>query len=151
MPHQAFADQEGRNADAGEAGEVGRRIEPAFGDHDAVARDFRRQLLADREGGLESAQIAVVDADQARPQPKGTFKLIFCMNFKQYVHIIGKGCIFDLFCRRIVDRRHDDQDAIGAKRARFDHLIGLVDEILAQNRQGGGVTRRAEEFRFALE
>src|SRR6478609_5193011 len=65
LPHQAFADQEGRDAGAGEAGEVGRRIEPAFGDHDAVFGNARGEALADRKISLETAQIAVVDADQA--------------------------------------------------------------------------------------
>ena len=66
----------------GEAGEVGRRVEPAFGDDDAVARDFRRQPLADGEGGLEGPQIAVVDADQPRFEFERALQLIFLMNFK---------------------------------------------------------------------
>src|SRR6185437_10481471 len=65
LPHQAFADQEGRDAGAGEAGEVGRRIEPAFGNHDAIFGNARGEALADRKISLETAQIAVVDADQA--------------------------------------------------------------------------------------
>ena len=81
LPHQAFADQEGGNADARETGEVGGRNEPAFADDDAVARDLRRQALADVERGLESAQIAVVDADEPRFQPQRALKLSFLMNF----------------------------------------------------------------------
>ena len=37
--------------------------------------------------------------------------------------------------RGVVERRHDDQDAVGAHRARFRDLIGLEHEILAQRRQ----------------
>ena len=36
---------------------------------------------------------------------------------------------------RVVERRHDDQDAVGAERARLGDLVGLVHEILAQRRQ----------------
>ncbi len=52
---------------------------------------------------------------------------------------------------RVVDRRHDDQDAIGAQARDSIDLIWLVDEILAQRRQARRVARLAEEFRFALE
>ena len=53
LPHQALADQEGRDAGAGEAGEVGRRVDAAFADHDAVVGDARRQPLAERRGRLK--------------------------------------------------------------------------------------------------
>ena len=42
---------------------------------------------------------------------------------------------FELGRAGIVDRGHDDEDAIGAVGARFRHLIGVVHEILAQHRQ----------------
>src|SRR4029453_13191003 len=56
LPHQAFADQEGRHADAFEPGEVRRRKDAAFADHQAIARDQRRQRLAGRQRGLEGPQ-----------------------------------------------------------------------------------------------
>ena len=34
----------------------------------------------------------------------------------------------------IIERRHDQQDAIGAEGAAFQHLIRVEDEILAQHR-----------------
>ena len=46
---------------------------------------------------------------------------------------------------RVVDRRHDDQDAVGAPGARLGHLIGLVHEILAQRRQRGRRARRGQD------
>ena len=131
------------DADARQPREIGRRIEPAFGDDDALARNFRRQPLAHRERGLERAQVAVVDADQARLELERARKLVVVVDFEQHVHAVGEGRILDRLGRRIVDRRHDDQNAIGAERARFHHLIGLVDEILAQRGQGGGVARAA--------
>ena len=39
LAHQAFADQEGRDADRGKPGEIGGRIEAALADHDALARN----------------------------------------------------------------------------------------------------------------
>ena len=126
-------------------------IESAFGHHNAVAGNSTGEAFADGKGGLEGAEVAVVDADQAGFQPQSALKLIFLMNFKQDIHPIGKGGIFDGLSRRVVDRRHDDEDTIGAQRAGLDDLIGLVDEILAQRRQAGRIARLAEEFRSALE
>ena len=48
-------------------------------------------------------------------------------------------------------RRHDDQDAVGAERARLEHLIGLEHEILAQRRQVDGAPRRDQIAGAALE
>ena len=52
---------------------------------------------------------------------------------------------------RVVDRGHDDQDAVGALGARLRHLIGVEHEILAQHRQRGRRARRRHEIRLALE
>src|ERR1043165_4132472 len=49
LPHQALADQERGDAGLGEAGEIGRRKQPAFADHDALARDHRREALGGRQ------------------------------------------------------------------------------------------------------
>ena len=83
LPHQAFANQERRNADAFEARKVGRRIEPAFGNDDALAGDFRRQKLTDRERRLKRPQIAVIDADKLRFQLESAHKFNFIMNFNK--------------------------------------------------------------------
>ena len=97
-----------------EPGEVGRGVEPAFADHDALARHFWGEPLAGLKRGLEGAQIPVVDADQPRLQLQGTLQFILLMNFHKHVHAIVKGCIFDFGCRAVVDRRHDNQDAVRA-------------------------------------
>ena len=51
----------------------------------------------------------------------------------------------------VVDSRHDDQDAIGTPGASFGHLIGLVQEILAQCRHLSGCPRLLEKFGSALK
>src|SRR5579871_3836355 len=66
LPHQAFPDEIGPDPDAGETGEVGGREDAAFADEDAVLRHQRRQPFADREARLEAAEVAIVDADEAR-------------------------------------------------------------------------------------
>ncbi len=51
----------------------------------------------------------------------------------------------------VADRRHDDENAIGAPGPRFGDLVGLVEEILAQHRQRAGCARRDEMIGAALE
>ena len=127
----------------GEAGEVGRREEAALADHDAVARDARREPLADRERGLEGAQVAVVDADQPRLQLQRALELIFVVHFDQHVHAIVR-------TRHLRSSRAAASSTAAMmirmqsapQRARFRHLIGLEHEILAQRRQRRGRARR---------
>src|SRR5262245_39622733 len=69
LAHQAFADQEGRNADGREKVEIGRRENAAFADADAPLRYSRRQTLAGGQRRLDGPQLAVVDADQAGAPP----------------------------------------------------------------------------------
>ena len=151
LSHQAFAHQEGRHADLGEPREIGGRKDAALADHQPVARNQRRQRLAGRKRGLEGAQVAVVDADHRRPQFQGAIELGTIMDLDQHVHAVGRTRVLDILRRGIVERGHDDQDAIGAMRARFRHLIGVEHEILAQHGQIGGGARGHHEIEMTLE
>ena len=88
LPHQAFAYEEGRNADSLQAGQIGRGEDATLADDDAVLGNPRRKALADSQGGFKSAQVSVVDPDHARLQLESTIKLIFRMNFNKHVHAI---------------------------------------------------------------
>ena len=52
---------------------------------------------------------------------------------------------------RIIDRSHDDEDAVGAPGARLEHLIAIEHEVLAQHGQRRGRARRGEIFGSPLE
>src|SRR3954449_1450381 len=133
--HQALADQESRHADAFEPGEIGGREDAALADHQPVAGDQRRQCFAGRKRGFEGAQIAIVDADHRRTQLQRAVKLGAVVDLDQHVHAMGDGGVLELFCRGIIERRHDDQDAVGAVCAGLRHLVSVEHEILAQHRQ----------------
>ncbi len=51
----------------------------------------------------------------------------------------------------VADAGHDDQDAVGAERAGFVHLVRLVEEILAQHGEGDGGAGGDEIAGRALE
>src|SRR5262245_54031396 len=64
LAHQAFANQEGANADVRKGVEIGGGEDAALRYGDTACRNTRRQALAGRKRRFESAQIAVVDADK---------------------------------------------------------------------------------------
>ena len=74
-------------------------------------------------------------------------KLGLVVDLEQHVHAERERRAFEIARRRVVDRRHDDEDAVGAPGARLDHLIGLVHEILAQHRQRRRRARRGQVLR----
>ena len=70
----------------GEPGEIVGRIEAAFRHDDAIARNFWRQGFAGGERRLEGPQVAIVDADQPRPQLQGALQFGLVVDFNQNVH-----------------------------------------------------------------
>ena len=107
--------------------------------------------LGDGEIGDEGLEVAVVDADEPGVEPKCAVELRRIMHFGEHVHaeIMRGSC--KLTRRGVVNRRHDDQDAVGAQRPRLEHLIGIDHEVLAQRRQARRLTRRRQKFRPSLK
>ena len=75
----------------------------------------------------------------------------FVVNLQQHIHAEIEGGVLDILGGGIIERGHDDQNAIGAPGARFRDLIDVEHEILAQGGKGGRVARLRQEFRLALE
>ena len=67
------------------------------------------------------------------------------VDFDQHVHAMRDRRVLDILGCGIVERRHDEQDAVGAIGAGLDHLIGVEDEVLAQHRQVGRRARRVRK------
>ena len=59
-------------------------------------------------------QVAVVDADEPRFQPQRALELGFVMDFDQHVHAEACAAASSRARSVVVDRGHDDEDAIGA-------------------------------------
>src|SRR6202030_3536631 len=151
LAHQTFADQEGRNTGLAEPQQIVGRENAALADDDPLGRHAARQPLAGGERRLEGFQIAVVDANEPRLQPQRAIELCLVMHFDKRVHPERGSGGFQLGRASIVDRGHDDQDAIGAVSARFGDLIGVVHEILAQHRQRYGGACCAQVIEMALK
>ena len=103
-------------------------------------RGRRSSVVAQRD--VERAQIAVVDADERRRKPQRAVELGGVVHFDQHrKRSVRAGAGFERREPRVVVRRDDQQDGVGAHRARLGDLILVDDEILAQHRQAS--TRRA--------
>ena len=88
---------------------------------------------------------------QPRFQAQRSRQLLLIVDLDEHVHAERERRRFEVRRAGIIDRGHDDEDAIGAGDARFGHLIGVVHEILAQHRQRAGRARRAKMIERALE
>ena len=73
------------------------------------------------------------------------------MDFDQHVHAKRNRRVLEILGDGVVERGHDDQDAVRAMGAGFHHLIGVEQKILAQHRQVGRRARRDHEVEMALE
>ena len=111
---------------------------------DAIGGHEPRQALRCRERRLEGFQIAIVDTDQPGFQAQRAVQFLLVVHLDQHVHSKRNGCAFELPRAGVVNGGHDDQDAIGTGGARFGHLVRIVHEVLAQNRQRAGCPRDAQ-------
>ncbi len=108
-------------------------------------------MLGDGEARSEGLEVAVVDADERRVEDKRAGKLGLVMHLGENAHAeIARGAS-QIARRRVVDRRHDDEDAVGAPRPGLEHLIGVHHKVLAQRRKLCRLTRRRQIFRAPLE
>ena len=73
------------------------------------------------------------------------------MDFGEHVHAEFVRRLGQVARRGIVDRRHDDEDAIGTKGARLHHLIGVDHEVLAQHGEEGRLARGGQIIGASLK
>src|ERR1700691_21391 len=144
LPHQAFANKKSRHPGGGEAGKSGRSENAALADNDAAGRHELRQPLGCGERRLEGLEITIVDANQPGFEAQGALKFRFVMDLHQHIHAERCSGAFELGRASVIDRSHDDQDAIGAGGTRLGHLVRIVHEVLAQDRQRAGGARDAQ-------
>ncbi len=100
---------------------------------------------------MKGMQVSIVDTYQIETCRQGYIQLGFIVNFNK--HIKGKVCgaLRQLFQAHRVQGRYNQQDTISPDGASFCHLIGVNDEVLANNRQVTGRARLLEIFIAALK
>src|SRR6266705_4835504 len=79
--HERFSDQECLNSRVPQLRDLSRAENPAFGHRDSRRRDMRQEIERGFEPRLESAQVAVVDADQRGGELEGEVELDSIVHF----------------------------------------------------------------------
>ena len=145
LAHQALADQEAAAPRPRRAG--------------ARSAWLRMPLSAirKRSGGTSGASSSVVARSVSKvlrlrllmpisgvSSPQRAVELASVVHLDQHVHVQRAGQRLQLARLGVGQRRHDQQDAVGAHRAALEHLPGIEDEILAQHRQVDGRARRLQ-------
>src|SRR5882672_2928504 len=124
---------------------------PALGNYDSRLWDKRSEAKSGLESGIEGTEIAIVDADQRSIELKSQLELGTVMHLSQDRHAEQSGSRLQCPHAWQVERRDDQQDAIGAQRARLIDLVGIDDEILAKHGKLAGTARSGEVFGATLE
>ena len=86
-------------------------------------------------------QVAVIDADQRGRELEGEVELRAIVYFGEHRHVERNRRSFEIAHLRQLERRHDEQNAIGTHGARLVHLEGIDHEILAQSGEVAGRSR----------
>ena len=110
-----------------------------------------QQSERDIEPRLEGVQIAVVDADQRGLQFERAIEFDGIMHFDEHGHAEVRRDRRQFLHAPRVQRSDDQQDAIGAHRARLVHLIRVEHEIFAQDGQAAGSACAPQIIGAALE
>ena len=98
--------------------------------------NVRLETLADVERSLESAQVAIVDADEPALEGKRALQFRLVVRLDQHVQAEVVRRFIQSPGGFVVDGRHDDEDAVRAPGPGLEHLVGIEQKVLAQDGQG---------------
>ena len=152
LPHQAFADQEAARAVPGQVGKIVGRCKARFRRRSCRSAGTWRasaRVVSSVTSKVCRLRLLIPISGDFRRAARSSSGLV--MHLDQHIHAPLPGGGFKLGGLRVRHRGHDDQDAIGIQRPGLGHLIGIVEEILAQAGQGGCVMGLRQEAVGALE
>ncbi len=149
--HEAFPHQKGMHACGAHALYVLLGRNAAFGNKQAVFGHVCQQGQRCLQRDVECAQIAVINANQRGCEPQRALQFCTIVHFHQYRHAQAVGNGFQLGHLGIVQTGGNQQNGIGAYRARFIDLVGVDDEVFAQHGQMAAGARLLQIIVAALE
>ena len=136
---QGRADEQGVDQ-PGQAAHVVGALHARLPDEHGARRRQRRQLLRAGDIGGQGPQVPVVDADDARAQPRRPVHLLGRADLREDLHAQVRGQVGELAVDVVGHHGEHEQDRVRPQRAGGQHLNGVDDEVLAQHRR---VHRRA--------
>ncbi len=131
--------------------DVALRQNAAFADDQLADGNAGQEIDRGPQRHGEAAQVAVIDADQRSLELEGAVQLGPVVYLHQHVHAVVERACLESRKAGVFQRGDDQEDRIGAERARLRDLIFVDDEFLAQRRQCACVASIDQIFRSALE
>ncbi len=86
-----------------------------------------------RRVDLEGLEVAGVDAHEGRREGEGPVELGGVVDLDERGHAELARLVVEVAHQRVVERRDDEQDEVGAVGAGLSHLVGVDHEVLAQH------------------
>ena len=131
-PGQGRAHQEGVHQ-ARQAPHVLGSTDPRLTHKHHPGRGQGSHLLGARQIRLQGAQITVVDADDLRPQGRGTMHLLRRGDLREHLHAQAVSQLGQLAVDVVGHHREHEQDRVRPQAASRQHLDLIDDEVLAQD------------------
>src|SRR6266849_3339266 len=127
-----------------EPANVGGRFDPALRDDECATGIIAQQFLGYRDIGLERMKVAVVDPDEFRATSLRERELCRIMHLDERRHtkLMRKRC--ERAQISLGGHGGDQQNTVGAGRARLVYLVRVEDKVLAQQRDVDRGTNRAQ-------
>ena len=110
------------------------------------------QLVGALEVDGEVDEVAVVDADDVGVGDlERAVELVLVVDLDEHVEVEAERLAVQLGEVLVAQRGDDQQDRVGARDGGLVDLVGVDDEVLAQDRQDGRAARRAQVVERAAE
>ena len=138
--HEVLADEERVEAGAAQAPHVVAGGDAALRHRDHVVGDGGREAERGLQVDGQGLEVAVVDAHDRAADGEGAIELLAVVDLDQGVEAGLLGGLGELAQLGIREGGHDQEDGVGAGDPRLPDLVGIDDEVLAQDGQQGGGT-----------
>src|SRR6266851_8874035 len=144
LAQQALAYKKRARTGGIEPANVGGRFDPTLGDDECAPGIIVQQFLGHRDIGPERMKVAVVDPDEFRAASLRERELCRIMHLDQRRHTKLMRKRGERAQISLGGHGGDQQNTVGAGRARLVYLVRVEDKVLAQQRDVDRGTNRAQ-------
>ncbi len=155
--HEGFADEEGADAGGGHALDVRLGFDAGLGDEDLLVFDELGEADGRGEVGGEGAEVAVVDAQEgvgAEGEADGGADAeegVHFVDFDEGGEAEFGGEDLEVDHEGVGEDFGDEEDGVGAGGFGFVDLVGVDDEVFAEDGKGDGGLDLGDVFEFSVK
>lgn len=158
VSHEGFSDEDGAHTCVSEFCDVLGGCDAAFADEDSAIFDELGQSEGVSEIGFEGAQVPVVDTEEAillmgeaDDVVADADEVLHVMHFEEDCEVEFDGEDLEVDDLGGIEAFGDEEDGVGACGASFIDLVGIDDEVFAEDGQVDDLADGLEVFEFSLE